>query len=206
MNSLKVPSLLAAVLLSGSALAGEPRSASYAPREATAAACSDLKSELFKAAQEQATPLDAEGVVTLTLPQAALAGTPIEGYEKLPASEFAKGVDAAFIYIDNPEAGIPAGHYRVNVRANPEDIHEGKYQGTASLIDKDGKEVARLPADIETFAQTSARGGNVGPRAHLGLQQHTYDWNLDRFRPRVLLIIVSQAAGIIVIDLFNNWY
>ncbi len=112
----------------------------------------------------------------------------------------------AFIYIDNPEAGMPAGHYRVNVRANPEDIHEGKYAGTASLIDKDGKKVARLPADIESFPQKSARAGNIGPRAHLGLQQHTYDWNLDRFRPRVLLIIVSQAAGVIVIDLLSNWY
>ncbi|MBZ4372737.1 hypothetical protein K8612_13845 [Corallococcus sp. AS-1-6] len=193
-------SLVAALLLSGSAFAGESPYAS-----AAAAACTELKGELVRGAKEQGLSLNEAEIGTLTSEQATVVATSIAGYEKVPAAEYAKGVDAAFVYIDSPEAGIPAGHYRVNVRARPEDIQVGKYKAIASLIDKDGKEVAQRATVIETFPSAMKPAGYGSPMT-VGIQQHTInDWNLTRFRKTIIVIIV-HSWGVTVIDLFGTDY
>ncbi|WP_147445434.1 hypothetical protein [Corallococcus aberystwythensis] len=193
-------SLVAALLLSAPALAGESRYAA-----AAAAACSELKTELVQGAKEQGLAINEEQIGTLTSDQGAVVATNIAGYEKVPASEYEKGVDAAFVYIDSPESGIPAGHYRVNVRANPEDIKVGKYKAIASLIDKDGKEVAQRATVIETFP-SAVKAARYGSPMSVGIQQHTVnDWNLTRFRKTIIVIIV-HSWGVTVIDLFGTDY
>ncbi|NOK21619.1 hypothetical protein [Corallococcus carmarthensis] len=193
-------SLVAALLLSGSAFAGESRYAS-----AAAAACTELKTELAQGAKEQGLAINEEEIGTLTSEFATVVATNIAGYEKVPATDYAKGVDAAFVYIDSPEAGIPAGHYRVNVRAKPEDIKVGKYKAIASLIDKDGKEVAQRATVIETFP-SAVKSARYGSPMSVGIQQQTVnDWNLTRFRKTIIVVIV-HSWGVTVIDLFGTDY
>ncbi|WP_148282364.1 hypothetical protein [Corallococcus coralloides] len=193
-------SLVAALLLSGSAFAGESRYAS-----AAAAACGELKTELVRGAKEQGVALNEEEIGTLTTDKATVVATAIAGYEKVPAAEYEKGVDAAFVYIDSEEAGIPAGHYRVSVRANPEDIQVGKYKAIATLIDKDGKEVAQRATVIETFP-SAVKSARYGSPMSVGIQQQTInDWNLTRFRKTIIVVIV-HSWGVTVIDLFGTDY
>jgi hypothetical protein len=199
-NSLKVPSLLAALLLSGSAIAGEPRETPANTR----AACADVKSELFETAKAQGAALDTERFTTLAIPEASVAAAPILDLAKVPDAEFAKGVDVAFLYLDNPETKIPAGHYRVQVSAKPEDIKAGRFQGVATLLDKDGKPVAELPAAIESKG-SSARYGTFGGRTNLGINQDVTHYNLDRFRSRVYVILYS-GGRVVVLDLFHTDY
>ncbi|MHA7632711.1 hypothetical protein [Corallococcus sp. M7] len=194
----KRTSLLAALLLSTPVLAGEPASAS-------ATACTQLKDELVKRAEAQGIALNHEQIRTLSSDEGTFVATNIAGFEKVPDTEYAKGVDVAFVYIDSPEAGVPAGHYRVNVQAKPEDIRVGKYEATATLFDMDGKEVAQRATRIETFATPlkSAAYGNQPLR--FGIQQQTInDWNIQRFRGTVTLIIV-RPWGVLVLDLFNSY-
>ncbi|MCE9672776.1 hypothetical protein LY474_33720 [Myxococcus stipitatus] len=145
--------------------------------------------------------LNKEQIVTSTSEKITFAGTSIAGFEQVPAARFAEGVDAAFVYVNAPELGIPEGHYRVNARANEEDIQVGKYPGTVGLIDKDGKEVVKLPANIETFSltvpDTAARGAGPGGRTQLGLQQH-YEMNNDRFRGPFFYIVIYCPNGSII--------
>ncbi|MGE6762393.1 hypothetical protein ACQKGO_30565 [Corallococcus interemptor] len=196
---IKRTSLLAALLLTTPALAGAPSSAS-----ASAAACTQLKEELVKHAQEQGINLNQEQISTLASDEATIAATNIAGFENIPDTEYAKGVDVAFVYIDSPEAGVPAGHYRVNVQANPEDIKVGRYTATATLFDKDGKEVAKRATRVETFG-TPLKSAAYGSPLRVGLQQQTInDWNIQRFRGTVTLIMV-RPWGVLVLDLFNSY-
>ncbi|RKH02475.1 hypothetical protein D7V97_27815 [Corallococcus sp. CA053C] len=206
-SSFKRSSLLAALLLTGTALAGESRFASYASRQEASSevTCTDRKAELLQEAKAQALALNEEQISTLTAETATVVATNIAGFEKVPATDYAQGVDAAFLYLDAPETGLPAGHYRVSVQANPDDSQVGKYRGIASLIDKDGKEVARLPTVTKTFGPVALRSAGVGLQAHVGLQQQMLDWNLTRFRKTIIVVIV-HSWGVTVIDLFNTDY
>lgn len=163
------------------------------------------RAELLQSAKAQGLAIQDEQIGTLDSDSGTIVASVIDGFDKLPDTEYAKGVDAAFVYINAPEAGIPAGHYRVHVQADPADIRVGKYKATATLIDKDGKEVAKRATTIESFA-VPLKTASAGYRTQLGIQQHTLrDWNLDRFRPTIILIMV-RPWGVTVIDLFNTDY
>jgi hypothetical protein len=116
---------------------------------AVAAEC-DTREALFKAAAEAGVKLNQEQTVTATAPGVSFAGTSIAGFEQVPATQLTKGADAGFIYLDAPETGIPTGYYRLNARAEAPQL--GTYEGTVGLISADGKEVARVPATMETWS------------------------------------------------------
>ncbi|MBN8226757.1 hypothetical protein JYK02_04460 [Corallococcus macrosporus] len=193
-------SLVAALLLSGSAFAAEPRSTT-----ATATACTDSKSKLLEAAKAQGLALNAEQIGTLSSDTGDIVATSIAGFENVPDTEYAKGVDVAFVYIDSADAGVPAGYYRVNVRADPKDMQVGKYKAVASLIDASGKEVAQRATRIETFS-APLKSARYGSPMNVGLQQQTIrDYNLTRFFKTVTIIMV-RPWGTVVIDLFGVDY
>lgn len=193
-------SLVAALLLSGSAFAAEPRFATT-----TATACADSKTQLLEAAKAQGLALSEDQIGTLSSDTGNIVATSIAGFEKVPDTEYAKGVDVAFVYIDSPDAGVPAGYYRVNVRANPEDIQVGKYKAIATLVDKDGKAVAQRATRVETFP-APLQAARYGSPMNVGLQQQTLrDYNLTRFFKTVTIIMV-RPWGTLVIDLFGVDY
>ncbi|WP_147441955.1 hypothetical protein [Corallococcus exercitus] len=194
-------SLVAALLLSGSAFAAEPRSATT-----TATACTDSKTQLLQAAKEQGLVLNEEQIGTLSSDTGNIVATSIAGFEKIPDTAYAQGVDVAFVYIDSPDAGVPAGYYRVKVRANPEDIQVGKYKAVATLIDATGKEVAQRATRIETFSQEATKSARYGSPMNVGIQQQTIrDYNLTRFFKTVTVILI-RPWGTTVIDLFGVDY
>lgn len=153
---LKVVGLVAAMLFApGSALAGG-RLATYLPRAeaqpAATAECTDPRTALFKAAEEAGVPLNHAQTVTASAEGVTFAGTSVAGFEQVPATRFPEGVDVGFVYLDAPRSGIPAGFYRLNAHANEEDIQKGTYRGTVGLISGEGKEVARVPAQMDTWS------------------------------------------------------
>lgn len=154
-QSLKAFGLVAAILLtSGPALAGETRLAAYMPRAdtqpATAGACTDPRGDLIAAASAARVPINVEQIVTATSEKVAVTATSVAGFEQVPATRFPVGVDVGFVYLNAPESGIPAGFYRLNARASSTDVRVGTYPGSVSLFSGDGREVARLPATMET--------------------------------------------------------
>ncbi|MBU8895154.1 hypothetical protein DRW03_02685 [Corallococcus sp. H22C18031201] len=114
----------------------------------------DLSSDLIQAADAKGIPINKEEIVTMTAEDLAFAATSIAGSEQIPATRFNDGVDVAFVYLNSPDSGIPAGFYRLNARANASDIRVGSYSGTVGLIDQDGLEVTRLAASFETATLT----------------------------------------------------
>ncbi len=110
----------------------------------------DMKEALFNAARQAGVELNREQTVTASSPGVSIAGTSIAGFEQVPATELPAGVRAGFIYLDARESGIPAGFYQLKVQAR--EPKEGTYEGTVSLISMEGKEVAILPASMETWS------------------------------------------------------
>jgi hypothetical protein len=121
----------------------------FVSQPATAAEC-DTREALFKAAAEAGVPLNQEQTVTASAPGVSFAGTSIAGFEQVSATRLPEGADAGFIYLDAPGSGIPTGFYRLNAQASEPRL--GTYDGTVGLIAADGKEVARLPATLDTWS------------------------------------------------------
>lgn len=125
------------------------------PSFAKPSAACDPKCRLVTAAEEAGIPIYTEELIVLTHGEDSLAAAPIQGFEKIPASAFAGGVDMAYAYINFPESSsIPSGTYLLRGRAAESDIHEGEYGGTVDLVNADGGVVASLPARIHTFSTT----------------------------------------------------
>lgn len=139
---MSVFAVLAAVLFSaGPAWAAET--------ESTASTDAERKA-LLEAANRAQVPINFEQIVTATSENVALVGTSIAGFEQIPATQFANGTNIAFVYLDLPASGIPAGYYRLRTTAARQDITVGNYPGTTEFISQDGKVVARLPSSIDT--------------------------------------------------------
>ncbi|RKG92851.1 hypothetical protein [Corallococcus terminator] len=147
-------SLVAAlVLTSTTAVAGE-RLAAYLPRldapKAPTLECTDPRAQLHEAAKKAGVDINPEETVTVSKDGLTFAGSSIAGFEQVPASALPEGVDFGFTFLDAPQAGIPAGYYKLRARAAAEDIQVGEYRGEVDVIDASGKAVARLPATMQT--------------------------------------------------------
>ena len=106
-----------------------------------------------------------------------LATSSIKGFEQVPATDFARGADVCYLYLDAKGSGLPTGNYKLRAHADEKAIQVGDYAGTVDLVDADGKVVRTLKADISTsslavpnplpFARTgvstSVDNGNGGP-------------------------------------------
>ncbi|CAM3163529.1 hypothetical protein G4177_02900 [Corallococcus sp. ZKHCc1 1396] len=147
-------SLVAALLLTSStAIAGE-RLAAYLPRldapKAPAQACTDPRAQLHEAAKQAGVDINPQETVVVSKDGMTFAGSSLAGFEHVPATALPDGADFGFVYLDAPQAGIPAGHYKLRARAAAEDIQVGEYRGEVDVIDASGKAVARLPATMQT--------------------------------------------------------
>lgn len=191
-------------LVTSSAWAAETRLASYLarvePTPPPALACTDLPGELVKAAQERGVPINKEQIVTTTAEKLTFAGTSVAGFEQIPAPQFSKGVDVGFVFLDAPELGIPAGHYKLNARANDKDIRVGTYAGTVGFVGKDGQEVARVGASFETSTLTVPKPlpferTQVEARAQVDVQQGAL------LRRYIVIVIICPNGTVIVIVL-----
>jgi hypothetical protein len=116
-----------------------------------AAAQSDpLAEKLARSAEAAGVPINTEETVTVTAPGVNLATTSIRGFEQVPATDFAKGSDFGYLYLDTPTRELPAGGYKMRVHADADAIQLGQYPGTVDLIDANGKVARTVAADIGT--------------------------------------------------------
>jgi hypothetical protein len=124
------------------------------PAAAATAGTNPLSDQLAEAAKAAGVPINTEETVTLTSPDVNLAASSIQGFEQVPATDFAKGVDFGYIYLDAPRSGLPAGNYKLRAHAAAGDIQVGEYGGTVDLIGADGKVASTLDATIDTSSLT----------------------------------------------------
>jgi hypothetical protein len=198
---LKVFGFVAAMLFASSAFAGEnTRLGTYLARADTQAApaeqCTDPKSDLIAAADKAGVKLNVEQIVTASSEDVTFAGTSIQGFEQVPATDLPKGVDAGFVYLDAPATGIPAGFYRLNAHANKEDVRKGSYPGTVGFIGADGKEVARVAATMETSSLTVP---NPLPYARTRLETRIGTQTPERQDIIIIIIHCPNGTTIIII-------
>ena len=133
--------LLFSLLLSGVSACKEPAATSQTPGE-----------QLVKASKEAGVNVHPEEVFTLSRGNETITGAPIVGWEQIPATAHANGVEFGYAYISTEEPRIPAGYYKLKgfVQANQVGTTEGRVQ----LIDKGGKVAAELPSQVEIHSLT----------------------------------------------------
>jgi len=123
-------------------------------RPAAAQIDPQLAERLARSAAAAGVPINAEETATVTAPGVGLATTSIKGFEQVPATDFAKGADVGFLYVDKALGNLPAGGYKLRVHADESAIQVGEYPGTADLIDANGKVVRTVGANIGTSSLT----------------------------------------------------
>jgi hypothetical protein len=115
-----------------------------------AAQIDPLAEKLASSARTAGVAINTEETVTLTAPGVNLATSSIKGFEQVPATDFAKGADVGYLYLDAKGSGLPAGNYKLRAHADEKAIQVGEYDGTVDLVNEDGKVVQTLKAEIGT--------------------------------------------------------
>jgi hypothetical protein len=113
-----------------------------------------LKQQLIDAAAKDGSLLQTDEMVTLAGNGLTFAGGSIVGFEQVPSTALAGGVDFGYTYLDAPQSGIPTGIFRLRAHANAQDIKIGDYPGTVDYIDSTGMVVATVAATVESSSLT----------------------------------------------------
>ncbi|WP_338864688.1 hypothetical protein [Myxococcus stipitatus] len=202
-QSLKRAALAAVVfLVSGSSWAAERGGGSAPAQTQTSLACTDLSGALAAAAQEAGIPINAAQASTTTSDLLVFSAATVEGLERVPATQYAHGVDVAFVYLDSPDSNIPAGYYLLRASAKASDIKVGTYSGSVGFFNTAGVEVARSSATFETISVTNPDPGASIP-ARVAVRGDLSAGSLRRLLMRAVAIIWTPS-GYIVIHAYNG--
>jgi len=106
-----------------------------------------LVQDFVRAADRAGSPVRADEVFTIVRKSATFITSPLRGYERMPATELARGVDFAYAFVDAPKSGIPVGHYKL--RAFARNIRLGEIHGRVEFVNADGVVVKRVPATMQ---------------------------------------------------------
>lgn len=108
--------------------------------------------QLVKASKDAGVNIHPEEVFTLSRGTETITGAPIAGWEQIPATAHANGVEIGYAFISSEEPRIPAGYYRLKgfVQAN----QVGRTEGRVQLIDQGGKVATELPSQVEIHSLT----------------------------------------------------
>lgn len=110
--------------------------------------------ELSRAAQAAGVAVNTTEMVELFRDGVRYSGAPMAGLESIPASELVDGVDVAFIHLDAPSSGIPAGDYIVRARSNASSVTLGENEVTVDLVSTDGTVTVSQPGVANVWSQT----------------------------------------------------
>lgn len=97
-------------------------------------------------ANRAGSPVRADEVLTIVRKSATFITSPLRGYERIPATELARGADFAFAFVDAPKSGIPEGHYKL--RAFAPNVRLGEIRGRVEFVNANGIVVKRVPATL----------------------------------------------------------
>lgn len=110
------------------------------------------KDQLVDASKAAGVNVNAEEVFSVSRDSESVIAAPIAGWEKIPATALAKGVDFGFAYFSTEEPRVPAGYYRLKAFADVTAV--GTVKGRVQLLDRGGQVTAELPADVEVHSLT----------------------------------------------------
>lgn len=110
------------------------------------------KDQLLEASKAAGVNVHAEEVFSVSRDSESVIAAPIAGWEKIPATALAKGVDFGFAHFSTEEPRVPAGYYSLRAFADVNAV--GTVQGRVQLLDRAGKVAAELPAQIEVHSLT----------------------------------------------------
>jgi hypothetical protein len=119
----------------------EPTTTSQSPGE-----------QLVKASKDAGVNIHPEEVFTLSRGSETITGAPIVGWEQIPATAHANGVEFGYAYISTEEPRIPAGYYKLKGFVQASQV--GTVDGRVQLIDQGGKVAAELPSQVEIHSLT----------------------------------------------------
>ena len=108
--------------------------------------------QLVKASKDAGVNIHADEVFTMSRGAETITGAPIVGWEQIPATAHANGVEFGYAYISTEEPRIPAGHYKLKGFARPSQV--GPVEGRVQLIDQGGRVAAEIPAQVEVHSMT----------------------------------------------------
>ena len=108
--------------------------------------------QLVKASKDAGVNVHPEEVFTLSRGAESITGAPIVGWEQIPATALANGVEIGYAFISTEEPRIPSGYYKLKGFANPTQV--GRVDGRVQLIDQGGKVAAELPSQVEIHSMT----------------------------------------------------
>lgn len=108
--------------------------------------------QLLKASRDAAVNVHKEEVFTLSRGTETITAAPIAGWEQIPATALANGVEFAYAYISMEEPRVPAGYYRLKGFARAS--QPGTVEGRVQLIDQGGRVAAELPSQVEIHTMT----------------------------------------------------
>jgi hypothetical protein len=110
--------------------------------------------ELARAARAAGIAVNTTEMVELFRDGVNFSGAPMAGLESIPARELANGVDVAFIHLDAPSSGIPAGDYVVRAQSNATGVTLGENEVTVDLVSTDGSFVVTQTGVANVWSQT----------------------------------------------------
>ncbi len=108
--------------------------------------------QLITASKAAGVNVHAEEAFTVSRGSETITTAPIAGWEKIPATDLAKGVDFAYGYFSSQEPRIAAGNYTLRATADVRAV--GTVKGRVQFVDRGGKVAAEVPADIEVHSLT----------------------------------------------------
>ena len=108
--------------------------------------------QLLKASRDAGVNVHKEEVFTLSRGTETITAAPIAGWEQIPATALANGVEFAYAYISMEEPRVPAGYYRLKGFARAS--QPGTVEGRVQLIDQGGRVAAELPSQVEIHTMT----------------------------------------------------
>ncbi|WXH27411.1 hypothetical protein WA016_01334 [Myxococcus stipitatus] len=85
-------------------------------------ACTCMPGELLVAAQDAGVLINGGQISTSTSDLVAASSRTV-GIENIPATQYAPGVDVAFVFLDSPDAHLPAGDHRLTATAKGSTAH-----------------------------------------------------------------------------------
>ena len=108
--------------------------------------------QLLTASKAAGVNVHAEELFTVSRGSETVTTAPIVGWEKIPATDLAKGVDFAYGYFSTQEPRVPAGNYTLRATADVRAV--GTVKGRVQFVDRQGNVAAEVPADIEVHSLT----------------------------------------------------
>lgn len=108
--------------------------------------------QLLQASRAAGVNVHKEEVFTLSRGTETITAAPIAGWEQIPATALANGVEFAYAYISMEEPRVPAGYYRLKGFARAS--QPGTVEGRIQLIDQGGRVAAELPSQVEIHSMT----------------------------------------------------